>query len=234
MIDFIHLLPVPTFITDFEGDFIDANNLLLQNNRSQSIIKMQKTTAQDYFVDPNTLKKMKQEIISGKIITNQLLPMKDFEKNITFRTASARVLSDVDKLIIVQTIPNVHLDNFISTKFAELLTNIKNLKPYLNRQGKLMLEEIYYHNNNIVKNENLYAYLESVSKQLLQFFPVLTCKEILVSAYITVGFSTKEITTIAGLSPNSLRVHIHNICQKLQISSRDELVQLLKQHNPIV
>lgn len=234
MIDFIHLLPIPTYITDFNGDIIDANNEAFKSNKAGSLLNLQNGTSKDHFVDPNRLEKLVEDVFSGKGIVTQLIPMLDFEKNITFRTISLKILSPTDKLFIVQSTPNVHIDNLISNKFAELLSNIKRLKPYLNREGKLILEDLYISNMNILNNENLYVYLELLSKQLLQFFPILTYKEILVSAYITLGFSTKEITSISGITPNSLRVHIYNICQKLKLSSRDELIQLLKSHNSII
>lgn len=231
MIDFIHSLPTPTLITNFEREIIDCNNILLDATNAGSLFNLQKSTTADFFVDANSFKKIEEDILSGKTVNNKLVAVKGQEKKLTYRSINGKVISAVDQLIIVQSTPAVHIDNFISQKFAALLTSIEKLSPYLNCEGRKILENIANSNTQVLDNEAVNVQLEILSKKLIQSFPVLTCRELLICAYIAIEFSVKEIAAISGLSRNSLRVHFHNICQKLQLSSREELSELLVSYN---
>ncbi len=59
--------------------------------------------------------------------------------------------------------------------------------------------------------------------------PTLTPREIQVSSYLGEDLEPKHIAQSLGLSPNTVRIHIRNIYQKLGVRSRHAAVARLYQ-----
>jgi two-component system nitrate/nitrite response regulator NarL len=72
--------------------------------------------------------------------------------------------------------------------------------------------------------------LESISKRTRQrgthIHPGLTFREREVLCLITRGLSNKEIADSLAIAPNTVKNHVHNLLEKLNVSSRHEAAEV--------
>ncbi|WP_027419544.1 tetratricopeptide repeat protein [Crocinitomix catalasitica] len=84
-------------------------------------------------------------------------------------------------------------------------------------------------------DKNLKFYQENIDKinhefkmKLLQLYPSLTQNEQQLCAMLRLGLTTKEIATVKGISPASVKVLRHRIRKKMHLKAESNLVDLLK------
>jgi len=221
---FIHLLPTPTCVPNFIGTFVDENQELLVQSKAGTLANKQNFRIDNIFVDKGKFNELEDVMYSGQTVSNYLMLALNIDREENFILFYGRVLSNVDKLVLSQFISGATVDGFMTRKYNELLRDMLKLKPYMNAFGRKILESKYEENRKILDYEIVNTQLAALSHDLIFKYPNLSNKELNLSAYFALSFSTKEITAISGLTCNALRVHIYNICQKLNMQSRNEMV----------
>jgi hypothetical protein len=111
----------------------------------------------------------------------------------------------------------------------------QRLKPYLNKPGKGILDEILITDfaNSIVNGGT------SMKKQtdiigndkmlkLAEFFPTFTNNELVICGYLSLKMSIDEISGLTGKSANSLRVIFHRMLHKTKHENGKDFLRLLE------
>lgn len=137
---------------------------------------------------------------------------------------------------------NIYIINFTksqekySISSISSLYNIKDelskLKPYLNRAGRNMVDSLL---KNHFKDENQQLTLEDIvyyKKELLKIqraFPSLSHREVILCGLLVNEMETKDIASITNRSIDSVFVTIHRINRKLNLNSKKDLIESLKE-----
>lgn len=173
-------------------------------------------------------------IINGNTIQNQIIVLKDFENNVATRFVSASVFSSEKKQILVQHTGNIYFNELLSNKYIQLINDLKKITPYLNKQGRQILSDLYNENNSFYLNEMANSGINSMLKKLAIDYFQLSNTELLFCALITLNYSNTEMSSFTGQTLNAIRVNIHRICKKLHFDSRTELQKELAHHYRIL
>lgn len=172
----------------------------------------------------------KREVLTKKILLRRL------DNSITSLDIYARAFPETPNLILFQfteTSPKSHalLTQMIQTFRVE----IQRLKPYLNKPGKELLDQIVYDNALETRIKNLpngINQLDIVSEarisQLIQLFPCLTNSELAICSFLSLKMTIDEIYSLTGKTSNCLRISFHRILHKTNLSSGKELIRILE------
>ncbi len=116
------------------------------------------------------------------------------------------------------------------------LYNIKEevakLRPYLNRSGKLLLEEIikkYFREESQQLTLDDMVYYEKELRVIQKTFPSLSHREVILCGLLVNDMETKDIASITNRTMDSVFVTIHRINKKLDFLNKKELVDTLKE-----
>ncbi len=116
------------------------------------------------------------------------------------------------------------------------LYNIKEevakLKPYLNRSGKTMLDNLmkkYFKDDNQQLTLDDLVYYEKELRVIQKNFPTLSHREVILCGLLVNNMESKDIATITNRTLDSVFVTIHRINKKLDFLNKKELVDTLKE-----
>lgn len=228
MKSFIHRLNTPACITSFDGVILDANHWFLKSFGAKSKAGMLKCNLSDLVVDTKKYKRYTDYLLSGKIIQNEKLFIKDFNEKPVTKITFASVLSFEKQQIFIQ-IFEIFLYNHSGNDLNEsLLAEITELSQHLDTTGRQKLAEIVARYDNGVTQLELTSRLEYLKNRLGHVFPVLSMNEIDISAMLVEGFSILEISEYAGIAASNVRNAVFRICKKLQVNSLEELFSVLR------
>lgn len=231
MRSFIHLLNTPACITSFDGRILDANTWFLKSFKAKSKAVLLKSNLPDLFIDLDKYRLFTEYLLSGHIIQNEKLYVKNCDGKPDTKYAFASVLSFEKQQIFIQ-IFEIFLYNHPTIDRAEsILAEIPKLSAHLNHTGKEILTEIIQTHENLLKGNELTSRLALVKKKLGISFPVLSKNEIDISALLILGFSTIEISTFGGYPASNVRTVLFRICKKLEAQSLDELLRAFQPIN---
>lgn len=221
---FIHLLNSPACIASFEGRILDANKWFLKSLRAKSKANALANSLYDLVIDQGKYKLFTEQLLSGNIIQNEKLVVKNFDGKPDVKFTYASVLSFEKRQIFIQ-IFEIFLYNHPTIDRAEsILNEIANLSPYLNNTGKERLIEIINTHENILKGNELTSRLTHIKNKLAHTYPALSRNEIDISALLIMGFSTVEISTYGGYSASNVRSLVFRLCKKMEVNSLEELL----------
>ena len=94
----------------------------------------------------------------------------------------------------------------------------------LNIQGQLQADEKLK-----LFQENIEQVNQEFFEKLLQKFPDLTKTEKELCGLIRLNLSSKEISNVRGVSPNSVKVGKHRLRKKLNLDPEDDVYAYLQQ-----
>ncbi|HLP06104.1 MAG TPA: hypothetical protein VK152_11815 [Paludibacter sp.] len=117
--------------------------------------------------------------------------------------------------------------------FAELTQTFRRevmrLRPYLNKAGKELMQEIVENNllESIGQQKAPVTDIEDIKEKLLneiaQAFPELTKNELTMCGFLSMKMSIEEIAILTGKSTNCLRVTLHRIVKKTHCRNSRQL-----------
>jgi DNA-binding CsgD family transcriptional regulator len=149
---------------------------------------------------------------------------------------SAYQIGTSDK-IMIQVVSADASSFFLQSLWADrLLNDVEALKSFVNQKGETVLMKLLAHYRQTrerymvpasVLNEMTQANLSSVAIRC----PQLTLNEMQLCSLLKTGLTTSEIAQITGTTANAVRVNLHRIIGKLQVSGRQGLLNFLSEHS---
>ena len=113
--------------------------------------------------------------------------------------------------------------------------SILRLKPYLNKPGRELLNQIL-ENNDVEEKLKKYKVSKSnpdyVPKDRLDkihyLFPAFTNQELTLCGFLSLNLTIDEVAALTGKTPNCLRVLFHRLLLKTEYSSGKDFIRNLK------
>lgn len=227
-------MPACSLIVDPHGIIQDVNQKAIQFFRA--------TTKEDFIFDKQNLSNMIidshrtmeliRQICSSNEPVNKEILFRRFDKTIAGVDLNACLFPDNPKLILIQFYEK-KLNNqiYIHELSRSFRREAQRLRPYLNKPGKNILEEIITNDANegtatkmkpvvIISNERM--------NQLITLFPEFSTNELFLCGYLSLKMSIDEIASLTGKTPNCLRVSFHRILKKTAFSTGKEFLRKLE------
>ena len=225
--EFIHYLQTPICILSFDGEFIDINEAMLNDAGTLSKLEFFKLNSIERVSDKKRHLELLEPLLKGGEIKNKLLGLKRPDGSTVIRLVNISILSKEHKLIIHQNYGPILDEPKLHDRYEQYTHDLKKLKPFLNANGKILLEKILNKNFQHLKapSENL-KFKNSIN-QLSKVITNFTEKELYVAAMLSNGLTNKEICNFSNITQNNLRVIIHRISKKLNIKSKENIVKYL-------
>ena len=224
--DFIHKLPFPTGIFTFEGEPIDCNEAMIISSGAKDKATFMQLTCPQRLLDEGRHSRMLEEVINsekGKSIRT-LQRKLNKEKTVVSSCCRIQVFSLEERTFIVQNKGNDESNEILFERFDFILKEIKKLNPYLNKEGRNLLETLLENNNQIeqYKEGSLFVIERAKYLNLREF--KLSQKESYICVLISMKFSNFDISYLSGFTAGSIRVNTHRICKKMGCTTKEELM----------
>jgi hypothetical protein len=227
-------MPVCSLIVDSHGIIMDVNQKAIQFFRA--------TTKEDFIFDKQNLANMivdsqranelfRQIYKSSESINKEIL-IRRFDKTISGIDLHACPFPGNADYILIQfyeknTTNQIHIRE-LSQAFSR---EAQRLKPYLNKPGKNILEEIVtsdFSEGQNTKNKPVVIISKERMEQLTALFPEFSSNELSLCGYLSLKMSIDEIASLMGKTPNCLRVSFHRILKKTSFSTGKEFQRKLE------
>lgn len=228
MTDFIHHLDTPACIVTFDGQTIDANDLMVKDSRASSKEQFLSFLSYELCFDKSKHDELLNVLLAGGTFRNKKVILRFFDNTYGVRTTNVSILSKEKRLLLFQNYGSYEISTDFVEKYNTLINDINKLKPYLNNSGKILLTELYSSYCSKVNSLEQNAAIFSITKELSILYPQLTTNELYFCSLLKSGFTSKEISILIDFNPNKVRVTIHRICKKLNIISRTKLIESFK------
>lgn len=224
---------------------IDTNGIIQEINQ-KAIQFFRASTKEDFIFDKQNIKNMiidtfrAVELIklickSSEPVNKEVL-IRRFDKSIVSVDLHACLFPNNKTDILIQfTEKKVHNQVFLNEFSQAFRREAQRLKPYLNKPGKNILEEILI--NDMVEgivsdkpsqNNQVVVVGEERINQLTKLFPEFSKRELIFCGYLSLKMSIDDISSLTGKTPNSLRVSFHRILLKTDYSTGKELLRKLE------
>jgi len=230
---------------------IDTNGIILEVNQ-QAIRFFRASTKEDFIFDKQNIRNMVIDsqrtvdlikIISKntELISREIL-LRRFDKTITSVDITAAVLPENPNQILVQFTESHPQSQANLTQLSHAFRReAHRLKPYLNKPGKNLLEEIISNDlpeeitttNKPSRNNQLDVVGEERIEQLTYMFPEFSNNEIILCGYLSLKMSIDDIANLTGKTPNSLRVSFHRILKRTDFATGKEFIRKLESLNRV-
>jgi hypothetical protein len=236
----LSILPTATILIDLQGNIQYANVQSLAFFRFPNHETLyQKKELSSMLVDSQLNDIFFEEIASSKANLEKVILIRRFDKSVSYVNLFAQYFkSDFEGIILQFTDVSAKTVAFLTEKVRVLRNEIHSLKPYLNKPGKDLLENIVSKDlqlgiNEINEKVKLQFNLLDNNKtnQLLQHFPLLTDYEISICGLLSLKLSFEEIASITGKTSNSLRVTYHRLLKRTNYTSGKDLLRKLESIN---
>lgn len=227
-------MPVCSLIVDSHGIIMDVNEKAIQFFRA--------TTKEDFIFDKQNLSNMiidshrASELFrltskSPESVNKEIL-IRRFDKTISgVHLQACPFPGNADQILIQfyekNTTNQIHIQE-LSQAFSR---EAQRLKPYLNKPGKNILEEIAtcdLSEGQNTKNKPIVIISKERMDQLTALFPEFSNNELFLCGYLSLKMSIDEIASLMGKTPNSLRVLFHRILKKTSFSTGKEFLRKLE------
>src|ERR1035437_1335828 len=215
---------------------IDTNGIIHEINQ-QAIQYFRASTKEDFIFDKQNVKNIivdshrATELIkliskSKEPIDREIL-LRRFDKTIGSVDMIANVFPENPNFILVQFAESHPQSQAILTELSMAFRHeVQRLKPYLNKPGKKLMEEIIVNDflEDVIKNKpsrinQIEVVGEERINQLTKAFPESSNNELILCGYLSLKMSIDDIATITGKTSNSLRVLFHRVLNKTNFST---------------
>ena len=229
---------------------IDTNGVILEVNQ-QAIRFFRASTKEDFIFDKQNLRNMvidlqraidQIKIISKntELISREIL-LRRFDQTITSVDITASMLPDSPNHILIQfTESHPQSQANLSILSQAFHREVQRLRPYLNKPGKNLLDEIVANDlfdeiksNKFSRSNQLHIVGEDRIIELTTLFPEFSNNELVFCGYLSLNMSVDDISNLTGKTSNSLRVSFHRILKKTSFSSGKEFLRKLQSLNHI-
>ena len=224
---------------------IDINGIIHEVNK-QAIQFFRATTKEDFIFDKQNIKNIiidsNRAVDLIKLITKSYEPinreilLRRFDKTIVSVDMVANVFPDNVNFILVQFTESHPQSQAILTELSQAFRHeVKHLKPYLNKPGKKLMEEIIINDllDDVITNKSTRLnQIEVVGEEriskLTNIFPEFSNNELILCGYLSLKMSIEDIAVITGKTSNSLRVSFHRILGKTKYTTGKEFLRKLE------
>lgn len=237
MSELFQWMPVSTLIIDKKGTILDVNQQALNFFGTQSRETfLEKNHFSSLVIDLSRSLELVVEISSKSEVLTKKMLLRRMDSSIICVDIYARSFPETTNFILFQfteTSPKIHA--LLIQMIHAFRVEIQRLKPYLNKPGKELLEQIVSDNaletkvKDLPNGKNLLDIIsEERIAQFIQLFPELTNSELAICAFLSLKMTIDEIASLTGKTSNCLRVSFHRILRKTNISSGKELLRKLE------
>jgi len=221
---------------------IDSNGIIQEVNQ-KAIQFFRATTKEDFIFDKQNLINMivdshraheliKQIVRSSEPVNKEIL-IRRFDKTIATVDFYACLFPENPSRIFIQFAEKKSHSHVYMYELSEVFRHeVQRLKPYLNKPGKSILEEIVIADlvEGIISNKTSKQNQEAVMAeeritQLTGLFPEFSNQELVFCSYLSLNMSIDEIASITGKTANSLRVSFHRILKKTSFATGKEFIR---------
>lgn len=235
----ISILPTATILIDLDGNIQFANVQSLEFFRFPNHETLYQKKELSFMLDDSQLcEGLLKQIRNSSTTVEKTILIRKFDKSVAFINLSTQYFkSDFEGIILQFADVSAKTIAFLSEKIRILRNEISTLKPYLNKPGKELLENIIKRNlqtginENNSKQKNRFDLGQNKTVQLIQLFPMLSDYELSICGLLTLKLSFEEIASITGKTSNSLRVTFHRLLKKTNFNSGKELLRKLESIN---
>lgn len=218
--------------------FISNSKEVILNKRAYHVLGMKENEVFDLFkwkrINPymnDIIKKMGEDIVIDQkahvILFNGKHEILNFSKTKIFNPKLGEIL-----IINFSKASEKYLVASISSLYS-IRDEIAKLKPYLNRTGKTMLDNIMKKYFRVEGNQQLtlddLVYYEKELRIIQKAYPILSPREVILCGLLVNEMDSKDIASITNRTLDSVFVTIHRINKKLDILNKKQLVDTLKE-----
>jgi len=230
-------MPTCGIVIDKSGNIVDVNkNALaffrLQGNADPNQIRH----LSDIVVDLPRAMEFIAELFKSKKPTDRKALLRRQDNSIVYVDIIACVFPNKQNFILFQFSETSQQNQTLLTQLIKSFRlEIASLKPYLNKPGKEILQQIIKDdilegivNNKSTQSIQLEVVRDERISQLMRMFPELTNGELALCGFLSLRMTMDEIAGVTSKTPNSLRVTFHRIVRKLNLNSGKELIKRLE------
>jgi nitrogen-specific signal transduction histidine kinase len=224
---------------------IDTNGIIQEVNQ-KAIQFFRATTKEDFIFDKQNIVNMivdshrASELIKlirkGGDLTNKEILIRRFDKSIVGVDLYACLFPDTSNQILVLFDEKKPVSQVYMYELSQAFRReAQRLKPYLNKPGKNILEELIINDmveeivsdKALKKNRGVVVNEERMNR-ITAMFPEFSNKELTLCGYLSLKMSIEEIATLTGKTPNCLRVSFHRILHKTTFSNGKDFLRILE------
>jgi hypothetical protein len=231
-------MPACALVIDSNGLIQEVNQKAIQffgaNTKEDFIFDKQNIT--NMIVDrPQALEFIKSTSKSPEAQSKEIL-IRRFDRSIVGVDIHACLLPDNSHHLLLQFHDKKTNNQAYMFEASNMFKReAQRLKPYLNKPGKGILEEILITDlaDNIInggtsmkKQTNIIG--KDKMQKLAESFPDFSNNELVISGYLSLKMTIDEIAGLTGKSSNSLRVSYHRLLRKSSFKSSKEFLKLIE------
>lgn len=230
-------MPTCSVFIDGDANILEANEkalLFFKFPTKNTFLEFCSTTS--IFIDiPIILETIKEISITKRNVKKKTL-LRKFDRTIACIDIEIASLPNKSDFFLIQFLDNSHESHSIFIDLVHCFKNdIAQLKPYLNKPGKELLEQIINNknlegiiNNTPLRNQQMDLIQQERILKFSEMFPKLTNGELQLCAYLSLKISNEEIAKITGKTSNSIRVAFHRIVGKTDYSNGKDLLMMIQ------
>lgn len=227
-------MPSCAIIIDTVGNLIDANSQALKFLGTSIFHTFtEKRNFNQIAIDFPRAMEMIHETINKNEISSKKILIKKTDKSVHCISINACQVPDLHNYILIQfTCESKNNQQSNSPLIQSFKTEILRLKPYLNKPGKDLIEEIIAKNSvekSTIEKSNSATHLDILSEQrikiILELLPHLTNSELVLCGFLSLRMSIEEISSLTGKTANCLRVSFHRILHKTDFACGRDLIR---------
>lgn len=200
---------------DFIFDKQNIVNMIIDSHRGNELIK---------FISKST------ETVNKEIL------LRRFDKTITGVEIHACTIPGNTRHILIQFYEKKPQNQIYIYELSQAFRReALRLKPYLNKPGKNILDELIINDmvdgilstKTSTKTRTIIIGEDRIQR-LTQQFPEFSANELTFCGYLSLKMSIEEIAGLTGNTPNSLRVSFHRILKKTNFQTGKEFLRVLE------
>jgi hypothetical protein len=230
-------MPTCAMVIDVNGIISELNQKAIQffKAATKEDFIFDKQNIRNMIVDSHRATELIKSITRNETFTKEIL-IRKFDKTIVGIDLHACFLPDNSNLILIQFTEKKPYSKVYMYELSQVFRReVQRLKPYLNKPGKGILEEIIIEDivdsiseNKTPKRNQVVVIGEDRMDKLTKMFPEFSNTELIFCGYLSLKMSTDEISSLTGKTPNSLRVTFHRILKKTTFSIGKEFLRTLE------
>lgn len=227
-------MPICSLIIDSQGIIQDINQKAVEFFRAgtkEDFIFDQENISH-MIVDSHHANELLRLICKSTESVNHETLIRRFDKTIVGIDLHARLFPDNPEHILIQFYEkNTNHQIYIHEASQVFRREAQRLKPYLNKPGKNILEEVINGNaseNIVPKKKALVIISDERMNYLTNLFPEFSNNELCLCGYLSLKMTIDEIASLTGKTPNCLRVSFHRILRKTPFATGKEFLRKLE------
>lgn len=230
-------MPTCAMVIDIHGIIHELNQKAIQffKAATKEDFIFDKQNIRNMIVDSHRATELIKSITKNETFTKEIL-LRRFDKTIVGIDLQACYLPDSSNLILIQFSEKKPYSKVYMYELSQAFRReVQRLKPYLNKPGKGILEEIIIEDivDSITENKNtkrnqVVEIGEERLNTLTKMFPEFSTTELILCGYLSLKISIDEIATLTNKTPNCLRVSFHRILRKTEFGSGKNFLRKLE------